>query len=220
VESRQKLRVLVANHRPDRVEVIAAAVGRLGHDVVAREIHVSEVAAVSGRVRPDVALVGNGDDPAHALKLIGELVRGAFCPVIAVLDAYDAEWIDEAAKRGVYAYIVDTRPEEVQSAIDIALRRFSEFQGLQGAFDRNNGQLRREAELLSARRRQLLELQDGVVQQLAVVHLALELNHVEKARDATLDVLENAQGIISRSIEELRSEGIPLEELIADAAPA
>jgi AmiR/NasT family two-component response regulator len=115
VESRQKLRILVANHRANRVELIADAVGRLGHDVVAREIHVSEVAAVSGRLRPDLALVGTGDDPEHALKLICEIVRGAFCPVIAVLDTYDPDWIDEAARRGVYPYIVDTRPEEVRA---------------------------------------------------------------------------------------------------------
>ena len=61
-------------------------------------------------------------------ELITEIVRGAFCPVIALLRGYDAEWIDEAAKRGVYAYIVDTRPEELQSAIEITLRRFAELQ--------------------------------------------------------------------------------------------
>jgi AmiR/NasT family two-component response regulator len=218
VES-QKLRILVANHRADRVELIADAVGRLGHDVVAREIHVSEVAAVSGRLRPDLALVGTGDDPAHALRLISELVRGAFCPVIAVLDSYDPEWIDEAAQRGVYAYIVDTRPEEVQSAIDIGLRRYAEFQGIQGAFERNNELLRRDAELLTSRRRQLLELQDGVVQGLAVTQLALELGQSDRAREAALAALENARAMVSRSIEELQSEGIPLEQLLADAAP-
>jgi response regulator NasT len=42
----------------------------------------------------------------------------------------------EAAKRGVFAYIVDTSPEELQSAIDITLQRFTEYHNLQGAFGR------------------------------------------------------------------------------------
>jgi response regulator NasT len=44
--------------------------------------------------------------------------------------------VNEAAKRGVFAYIVDSTPEELQSAIDITLRRFAEYHNLQGAFGR------------------------------------------------------------------------------------
>jgi response regulator NasT len=44
--------------------------------------------------------------------------------------------VKEAAKRGVFAYIVDTTPEELQSAIDVTLQRFAEYQNLQGAFGR------------------------------------------------------------------------------------
>jgi AmiR/NasT family two-component response regulator len=45
-------------------------------------------------------------------------------------------YIHEAAKRGVFAYIVDGTPDELQSAIDITLQRFAEYQSLQGAFGR------------------------------------------------------------------------------------
>jgi hypothetical protein len=34
----------------------------------------------------------------------------------SLLDTYDGAWVNEAAARGVFAYIVDTRPEELQSA--------------------------------------------------------------------------------------------------------
>jgi response regulator NasT len=44
--------------------------------------------------------------------------------------------VHEAAKRGVFAYIVDGDSAELQSAIDITLRRFAEYQSLQGAFGR------------------------------------------------------------------------------------
>jgi AmiR/NasT family two-component response regulator len=56
--------------------------------------------------------------------------------VIALLSAEDPVFIREAANRGVFAYVVDTIPDELQSAIDITLRRFAEYHDLQAAFKR------------------------------------------------------------------------------------
>ena len=213
------LRVLIANQRADRLEILAEVVTGLGHEVIAREIHVSDVAAVTARERPDVALVGLGESAEHALDQISEIVAQAFCPVIALLDAYDGEWVNEAASRGVFAYIVDSRPEELQSAIDITLRRFSEYQHLQGAFDRRNAETLRERERVRAQQLRVLELHDGVVQSLAVAHLALELDRTDESRDALLDALENTRAIVSRSLDELGRQGLPLRDLIRDSAP-
>ena len=214
------LRVLIANQQTTRLEMLAKVVSDLGHEVIAREIHVSEVAAVTARERPDVAFVGLGESAEHALDLITEIVGGAFCPVIALLDAYDGDWVNEAASRGVFAYIVDSRPEELQSAIDITLRRFTEYQSLQGAFDRRNADTLRERERTKSKQRQVLELHDGVVQSLSVAHLALELDRTEESRDALLEALENARIIVSRSLDELGRQGVPLNDLIRDSAPA
>jgi len=130
------LRVLIANERRERLELLAQVVAGLGHEVIAREIDVKEVGAVTARERPDVALVGLGLDSEHALELISEIVREASCPVIALLSAKDPSYVHEAAKRGVFAYIVDSGPDELQSAIDITLQRFGEYHSLQGAFGR------------------------------------------------------------------------------------
>jgi AmiR/NasT family two-component response regulator len=132
----QQLRVLIANERRDRLELLAQVVIGLGHDVIAREIYVKEVGPVTAREHPDVALVGLGESSTHALELISEIVREAACPVIAILHADDPAYVHEAAKRGVFAYIIDGTPEELQSAIDITLQRFAEYQSLQGAFGR------------------------------------------------------------------------------------
>ncbi len=132
----QHLRVLIANERRDRLELLAQVVIGLGHDVIAREIDVVEVGPVTAREHPDVALVGLGLSSEHALDLISEIVREASCPVIAILHADDPAYVREAAKRGVFAYIVEGTPEELQSSIDITLQRFSEYQTLQGAFGR------------------------------------------------------------------------------------
>ncbi len=132
----EHLRVLIANERKDRLALVAPIVVGLGHDVIAREIDVADVGAVTARERPDVALVGLGDSSAHALELIDQIVREASCPVIVLLHARDPQFIKEASKRGVFAHISDADVEDWQSSIDIVLRRFAEYHDLQGAFGR------------------------------------------------------------------------------------
>jgi AmiR/NasT family two-component response regulator len=132
----QHLRVLIANERRDRLELLAQVVAGLGHEVIAREVDVTAVGAVTAREQPDVALVGLGLSSQHALELIEQIVRESSCPVIALLSAEDPAYVREAAKRGVFAYLVDTTPDELQSAIDVTLQRFTEYHNLQGAFGR------------------------------------------------------------------------------------
>jgi AmiR/NasT family two-component response regulator len=130
------LRVLIANERRDRLALVAPIVAGLGHEVIAREIDVEEVGAVTARERPDVALVGLGDSSQHALVLIEQIVREAACPVIALIHSPDADFVREASKRGVFAYITDADALDWQSSIDIVLRRFTEYHDLEGAFGR------------------------------------------------------------------------------------
>jgi response regulator NasT len=131
-----RLRVLIANERRDRLELLAQVVGGLGHEVVAVEIDVNKVGAAATKVHPDLALVGLGKSSQHALELIEQIGGESRCPVIALLSVEDPVFIREAANRGVFAYIVDTVPEELQSAIDITLLRFAEYHNLQDAFER------------------------------------------------------------------------------------
>jgi len=57
----QHLRVLIANERRDRLELLAQVVAGLGHDVIAREIYVKEVGAATERERlfPHLKLCGS-----------------------------------------------------------------------------------------------------------------------------------------------------------------
>ncbi len=130
------LRVLVANEREDRIALVTTLVTKLGHTVIAGSTDVAGIGDLTAREHPDVALVGLGTSSAHALELIERIVREADCPVIAVLEGRDAAFVSAAAKRGVFSYIVDGTPEELQSALDITLRRFAEYHDLQGAFGR------------------------------------------------------------------------------------
>jgi AmiR/NasT family two-component response regulator len=132
----EHLRVLIANERKDELALVVPLVTALGHEVIAPEIRIDEVGSVTRRERPDVALIGLGESSEHALGLIEQIVREAACPVIVLLHAPDRAFLREASKRGVFAYITDAEGEDWQSAIDIVLRRFAEYQDLEGAFGR------------------------------------------------------------------------------------
>jgi signal transduction histidine kinase len=165
-------------------------------------------------VRPDVAIVGLGESSQHALDHVSAIVREAYCPVIAILPTHDPVWVAEASKRGLYAYLLDERPDELQSAVDITLGRFSDYQALQGAFDQRAREAARETKLAEEKRRQTLELHDDVVQGLVVAQLALDLGHEDELRVAVSSTLERARAIVARDLAELDAEGHALARVI------
>jgi AmiR/NasT family two-component response regulator len=137
-EPEHRLQVLIVNERDDHLENITALVEALGHEIVGRGLDLGDVGPLSRSTGADVALVGLGLDNEHALQEISEIVQEAACPVITLLDVKDPRYVLQAAQRGVFAYVVLDGDEagELQSALDITLRRFAEFQNLQGAFGR------------------------------------------------------------------------------------
>jgi response regulator NasT len=135
-EGPEPLRVLIANERKERLQATTGLVAAMGHHVIGRSLEVSEVVAATAEVMPDVALVGLGESSQHALDLISQIVQEAACPVIAILESQDPEFVNEAAKRGIFAYVTDGDREELQSAVDIVLRRFAEYHRLEGALGR------------------------------------------------------------------------------------
>jgi AmiR/NasT family two-component response regulator len=136
-ERTPRLRVLVSDGPGVRLDEVTITVAGLGHDVIARESSLPDVARITATERPDVAVVIVHEGTAKALQLIDQIVHEAACPVIAVLDVQDRDFINEAAKRGIFAYIANGHdPQEMQSAIDIVLKRFAEYHALEGAFGR------------------------------------------------------------------------------------
>ena len=128
--------MLIANEREDQLALVASTVAALGNEVIAREIEVQDVGAVTARERPDVALVGLGESSEHALDLIDQIVHEAACPVIVLLHAPDPGFVREASRRGVFAHISEDDVDGWSSSIDIVLRRFAEYHDLAGAFGR------------------------------------------------------------------------------------
>ena len=135
-ERKHELRVLIANERPERLAVITGILTKLGHVVVAAGVDTSDIGGATRRERPDVALVALGESSEHALEMITKIVHEAACPVIALLRSSDPDFVNEAARRGIFAHITDDDPVELQSTLDIVLQRFAEYHNLEGAFAR------------------------------------------------------------------------------------
>jgi AmiR/NasT family two-component response regulator len=132
-EARHHLRVLIADQEELRIAEIAAVISGLGHTVVARLLDVSEIAEATRREAPDIAIVGLGGEEEHALELISAIVKQAACPVIVDLESDDDTFIDQAARRGIFAYVKHGEQHEMGHAIDIVLNRYAEFSRLHGA---------------------------------------------------------------------------------------
>jgi AmiR/NasT family two-component response regulator len=130
------LRVLVADERQIYIEPIAKALSELGHQVIASEVEVSAVAEAMAEHEPDAAIVALHEDTDHALELITEVTQETVCPVMALVEGANPEFIAKAAERGIFAHLNSADHDELLGAIDVALRRFEEYRRLQRAFDR------------------------------------------------------------------------------------
>jgi response regulator NasT len=132
----EQLRVLIANERQDRLNVVSEIVTSAGHEVIARLVSIDRAAAATREVDPDLAIVATGPNTEHALELIGEIVEEASCPVIVMLEDSDPEFVAEAARLGVFGHVTDADAAELQSAIEIGFSRYEEMRGIRGAFVR------------------------------------------------------------------------------------
>jgi len=135
-EAAEHLRVLVAGEREDGLAAVASRVSSLGHEAVARALAPDDVASLLNDVEPDVTLVVVEGEAGPALDLIDRVVKEGICPVIAILQGADDDFVRQAAIVGVFAYIVSDDPHTWQNMMEIVLRRFLEYRSLEGAFGR------------------------------------------------------------------------------------
>ena len=81
--------------------------------------------------------------------------------MILLIHAPDPAFVKEASKRGIFAYITDAEVDDWQSAIDIVLRRFTEYHDLEGAFGRRAVTERAKGILMERHSVDLADLQSG-----------------------------------------------------------
>jgi AmiR/NasT family two-component response regulator len=118
------LTVLVADEEPEELRSTARVLTQLGHKVAAYAVSVPQAAERIAEEDPDVSVVAVHDDLDHALDLIDELSASARGPVVAIVEAGRGEFLARAAARGIDGFARSEDPGEVQSAIEVALRRY------------------------------------------------------------------------------------------------
>ena len=103
----ERLRILIANSHEEVLEHVARVVADIGHHLAGRETDISVVGARTTELGPDVALVAlsdesmrSGDEATHALELISEIVHEARCPVVALIETENPEFIVRAVSAG------------------------------------------------------------------------------------------------------------------------
>jgi AmiR/NasT family two-component response regulator len=140
------LRVLLADQDPGTLKVTASQVRELGHTPTEIAVSVREAAEAIARDDPDLTIVViYGDDDEYALDLIEEIDAFSSGPVIALLDSEDPEFVAEAAERGIFAYARQETADSIQSAIEVAMRRWREHHELTEQVERLENALERRA---------------------------------------------------------------------------
>ena len=139
------LKVLLADEDEGALRVTAALVRELGHEVAEMAIGVQEAADVIARDDPELSMVVAYKKDAFALELISEIAEFARGPVIAILEREDADFVAEAAARGMDAHSRLGDAESIQSAIEVAMRRHAERRELVEQVQRLETALERRA---------------------------------------------------------------------------
>jgi response regulator NasT len=136
---------VLADKDPGALKITAAQLRDLGHTPTEIAVNLREAAEAIVRDDPDLAIVVVYEGDLHALALISEMASFSSGPVIALLDREDADFVAEAAERGIDAYARNDATASIQSAIEVAMRRWQDRQELGEQIDRLEGALQRRA---------------------------------------------------------------------------
>jgi AmiR/NasT family two-component response regulator len=142
----QNIRILLANEREEDLRALGDVLSGLGHEVTPFAVSVQEATELIAREDPDLAFVVLDGDDQHGLALISETVEFASGPVlVTVREAEDPSTIAKAAEMGIAGYVDSWAPEDVQGAIEVALRRHREELRLNEKVDQLQSALERRA---------------------------------------------------------------------------
>jgi response regulator NasT len=187
--SETALRVLLANEREDDLRKLGDVLDELGHEVVPFAVSVREAVDVIAREDPDVAFVVFDGDDEHGLALLSETVEFASGPVLVSMRAAESPaTVAKAADMGIAGYVDSWEPQDVQAAIEVALRRHREASNLNAKVEQLESALERRAVI--ERAKGILMERHGVAEREAFELLR------EHARSGGRRVVDIAQAVV------------------------
>jgi response regulator NasT len=144
--SETSLRVLLANEREEDLRRLGDVLDGLGHEVVPFAVSVQEAVELIAREDPDVAFVVFDGDDEHGLALLSETVEYASGPVLVSMRSSESPaTVAKAADLGIAGYVDSWEPQDVQAAIEVALRRHREATRLNEKVEQLESALERRA---------------------------------------------------------------------------
>ncbi|MFP5379655.1 MAG: ANTAR domain-containing response regulator [Vicinamibacteria bacterium] len=120
------LRVLAADEDEQTLRATDELLTSLGHTVAAHAVSVAEAGDLIVREDPDLSVVVVEDDDEHALDLVEELCEYARGPIVVLLGSHDPDFLRSAAERGIDGFARPQFEQEVQGAIELALKRHAD----------------------------------------------------------------------------------------------
>ena len=120
------LRILAADENEETLTSIDTLLTDLGHTVVAHAVKISQAGDLIASEDPDMSVVVVHDDDEHALDLIEEICEYARGPLVVLLGTHDSSFVRSAAERGIDAFARPQFEQEVQGAIELAVKRHGE----------------------------------------------------------------------------------------------
>jgi AmiR/NasT family two-component response regulator len=120
------LRILTADEDQSTLEKTQQILEALGHTVIAKVTSVAKLADLITGEDPDLSIVVVDNDDRHALDLIEEITEFARGPIIALVSAHDPSFVSRAAEHGIYGFARMNFLDEVDGAIEVAIRRHRE----------------------------------------------------------------------------------------------
>ncbi|HEX8156418.1 MAG TPA: ANTAR domain-containing protein [Solirubrobacteraceae bacterium] len=145
------LRILAADEDEETLRATDEILAGLGHAVIAHAVNLPQAAELIAVNDPDLSVVVVHDDDEHALDLIEEISEFARGPIIVLLGTHDSPFVRAAAERGIDAFARPQFLDEVQGAIELAMRRHAETTRLTKQVEQLESALERRATIERAK---------------------------------------------------------------------
>jgi AmiR/NasT family two-component response regulator len=189
------LRIAIAEDERDMREFFHKILPILGHEVVVSAETGTQLVELCRAKRPDLVITDIRMPDMDGIEATRILCQEEPIPVILVTAHHDAETMKRAEMEGIMAYLVKPiKPDDLQPAITLSMRRFEEFQALR----REATDLRRALE-----DRKLIERAKGTVMKRLVVDEAVAYRRLRKlASDRNWKLVDLAQPALRGSVPE------------------
>ena len=184
------MRIAVIDESASRASVIREGLAQLpGSEVFVITERQGLVAQIA-EIAPDVVLIDLGNPSRDVLEDYFAVSRALSRPIAMFVDRSDEEAIGASIDAGVSVYVVDgLAAARIRPVLDLAVRRFNAFAGLQSELDDARGKLAERETIDKAKR--ILMQSKGISEPEAYAELR------RKAMSSSRRILDIAEAVVT-----------------------